>query len=312
MHSQMGADLPLRAVLGIFCCPAPLNGTRNARLCALSWALLRGCQPCPAPPNGPKRAPTRHCALSWAFQGLPMLPSAPKLTTKSMPTWLYALSWAPLRASLCARRAPRRAVVAALRAAGVEMHSQMRANLPLRAVLGVSCCPAPLNGARNARLCALPWAQLGCQPCPAPPNGPKCAPTRHRALLWAFQGLSMAPCAAKLTTKSMPTWLRALSWDAKHARICLRAERAPLCAVLAALRAAGIEIHSQMGANLPLRAVLGVSCCPAPLNGARNNARLCAPSWALLGLPALSCTAERSKMRADPALRIVLGPALPN
>ena len=93
----------------------------------------------------------------------------------------------------------------------------------------------------------------------------------------------------------------------------LRAERrASRRAVVAALRAAGVEMHSQIGADVPLRAVLGVSCCPAPLNGARNNARLCAPSWALLGLPALSCTAERSKMRADPALRIVLGPALPN
>ena len=110
----------------------------------------------------------------------------------------------------------------------------------------------------------------------------------------------MAPCAAKLTTKSMPTWLCVLSWGAKHMRLCARSGA---LSWLLLGQAAGVEMHSQMGADLPLRAVLGVSCCPAPLNGTRNGAL----SWALLGPSALSCTAERSKTRADPALRIVLG-----
>ena len=78
-----------------------------------------------------------------------------------------------------------------------------------------------------------------------------------------IQELPMLPSAAKLTKKSMPTWLCALSWDAKCTRLCV-------LSWLLSYRAAGVEMHSQMGEDLPLRAVLGISCCAAPLNGTRN------------------------------------------
>ena len=125
----------------------------------------------------------------------------------------------------------------------------------------------------------------------------------------------MLPCATRLTTKGAPTRLCMLSWGAEYAP--LRTECAllhvPLRAISAGVRAASVALHSQMGADLPLRAVLGVSCCPAPLNGSRNerlcaltNARLCTLSRATLEPPTSSCIAERSEMRADPALHVVL------
>ena len=106
------------------------------------------------------------------------------------------------------------------------------------------------------------WRSSGCQCCSAPPDRCKCAPIWLRALFWTFLGL-----------QSLPILPGSAAWGMKCA--LLRADCAPVRAVLGPPRAAAVALHRQLernarkhGTALCLEKVSRGKGCPALLNGA--------------------------------------------